>query len=152
MYCTDYYRNYSKPCFLCDSPVLTEDEKKMITDNTEHILSNRCKVAHCPEVVAGLKAVKLRLRAVLPTSVLLSEISCDQYRAKWILNPCCVTLGADKVTPEQLQVSGLDAAIRLYAHKLIQSRYSLLKKAGFIMRTAGVRKHPQQQLGENVGA
>ena len=146
LYCADFFRNYGNSCYLCADPALTQAEVNSTADNTAHLLSGSCRVASSPQVTSAREEVKSILRKILPESPIVSEVCSGEYWARWILNPTCVTLGKDKLTPEQLQLSGADTAIRLYAHKLIQSRYSLLKEAGLILRTRGESKSARSEL------
>ena len=140
LYCADFTRNYSKPCFICGSEKLTEEELQERTDNTLHILSSNCVVSRVKQVVKAKEDIKDRLAELRPGHPVSTEVCSDLYWARWILNPTCITLGSHSLTPTELQVTRLDDLIRCYAHKLIKTRYKLLKSCGVILRSSGAEK------------
>ena len=130
----DYYRNFNKPCFLCMRPGMTEQEEKKIIDNTEHILTRSCKVQGAPGVQHTAAKITLLMRQYFPDHVMATELVSDEYRARWLLNPTCETLMADRLLPEDLQRTNLDNTIREHFYRLLVGRYDLLRKKGLTIR------------------
>ena len=131
VYSGSFHRNFSRACYLCEEDRMTEEEKKIIEDNTEHMLSGQCKISQRPKVLDALADVIQTLERVSPSHCFLTEVSDQRLKTSWLLNPCCETLGSNRISPEELQSSGLDNELRKFFYSCLTTRYDLLRKKGF---------------------
>ena len=134
VYSGDFHRNYSNPCFLCDGEELSLEQKRKITDNTEHLLSGQCRVSGLGSVKDAMADIQLAMFTDWPSHPIVTEVCDITFRSRWLLNPSCDLLGDHKIEPERLQSTGLDIKIREYHYKLLTGRYNLLRKKGISIR------------------
>ena len=113
---------------------MTEEEKRLITDNTEHMLSGGCVVSKAAGVIDALADVRLAMMARFPEHIFNSEVMSVKLRSRWLLNPSCETLGEHRIPPDELQLHSIDVKIRTYFHRLLVERYKKLKQHGFNVR------------------
>ena len=101
-------------------------------DGTRHILSGRCIVDDSPSVQLAWAELALSLEVMKPGNKISSSQCTEEHRTRFLLNPSCISLGEDMITPEDLQSSGIDNTIRrLYSEKH-KMRYKLLRKYGVV--------------------
>ena len=73
------------------------------------------------------------MATIKPGHLYTTDVVSDTFRIKFLLDPTSYTLGESKLTPEEIQLSGIDTAIRKIFHHKLQYRYKLLKKKGIIV-------------------
>lgn len=124
VYTGDFYRNFNKPCYLCGREL----------DSTRHMLSRRCVLWEKPEVQSAYADIKLCLQQYFPGHAILSEVTSEDLRVRWLLNPNCPYLGASAISAEDLQMTSLDTTVKKFHHSLIKQRYAELERLGFTVR------------------
>ena len=134
VFVSDFFRSYGGVCLICRHKDINELEVDHYRDTTEHFLSTKCDVNKSPLSQEMWSEIKLKLQRISPANVITSELSSDQYRARFILNPTCLSLGSDRISASDLQATGLDISIRKFCHFRLKYRYSLLKERGYIIK------------------
>ena len=134
VYCSDFYRNFSKKCYLCLNKQVPVGEEHRYIDDAQHLLSNRCQVAECTRSTATMAEIKLRIAEIKPDHLLTSEVASEDFTVRFLLNPSCITMGANAIAPGDIQSKGLDIQIRKFFHQRLKKRYELLRDYGFITK------------------
>ena len=124
VYCMDFFRSFDGECLACDAG-------NGLRDDTEHLLSFQCVVSRDSEVILAWVEIKTTLSYHFPDHSLSSEIFSRQLRTRWLLNPACDSLQENAISPENLQLSGLDTKIKRLHHSLLSSRYKILSNKGY---------------------
>ena len=114
-----------------DGECLACDAGNGLRDDTEHLLSFQCVVSRDSEVILAWVEIKTTLSYHFPDHSLSSEIFSRQLRTRWLLNPACDSLQENAISPENLQLSGLDTKIKRLHHSLLSSRYKILSNKGY---------------------
>ena len=131
VYCGDFYRNYSGPCYIC-MKTGRKSSSDQENDDTKHLLSGRCEVDRAPKVDHVWAEIIILLRQIAPNNSIGCGTAGEERMIRFLLNPTCLSLQQDRISPEDLQLSGLDIKIRkLHAEKLTE-RYRLLRKYGIV--------------------
>ena len=132
LYTGDFFRNYRGACYLCSINGLSGQTR--ITDDTRHALSGQCVVDESPGVRGAWADVKMIIQTMNENSEIIKETCEENKIVKFLLDPTNIALDENRITPENLQLSGLDNKIRkLISEKYLQ-RYKLLRKHGLINR------------------
>ena len=100
-------------------------------DTVEHFLNPDCEVESDPASAETWARIVLLLRTCFPHLRLASQTD-PGLRSLFIINPCCLRLGKERLPPCEVQGSGLDNLIREWVAKRISYRYTLLRRAGVI--------------------
>ena len=133
IYTGDYYKNYRGPCKICvKSGRLKEDDQEK--DDTRHLLSGRCVTDEAPAVKLALANVLTLLRELRPDSEISSNECSEEVMTRFLLNPACPSLQENSLTPEELQLSGLDIYIRRLFKEKHKRRYALLRSLGIVVK------------------
>ena len=76
----------------------------------------------------------LLLREISPRNTIGLGVATEERMVRFLLNPTCLSLQEDRLSPEDLQLSGIDNKMRrLFAEKL-KERYRLLRKHGIVVK------------------
>lgn len=134
VYTGDYFKNFSGRCFLCQHKAVGKDEEELYRDDTRHLLSSYCDASQSPEAESQLSYIKYIMNIIRPSSPISTEVVSQTFLARFILNPTCLSLGASRVSPDDLQHSGLDTVIKKFCLFRLKKRYELLHKRGFIVK------------------
>ena len=130
----DFFRNFGKRCFLCLDKAVETSSEALYEDNTEHFLSDYCDVRNSPLAQTTWAEIKLRISSLNSSNIILSDVVSQRYRARFIINPTCLSLGQNRLTAEEIQSKGIDILIRKLCHFKLKYRYKLLKDRGFITK------------------
>ena len=134
VYCGDFYRNFRKRCFLCLDKSVNPKHEALFLDDTDHFLSNRCRVNNSPLAQEAWADFKEKLSRLNPSNIVLSEVVSEKYRIRMILNPTCLSLGQNCIKAEDLQRCGLDLQLKKYCFHKLKYRYKLLRENGFLIK------------------
>ena len=134
VYTSDYFRNFDRRCYLCLHKDVPEAEEYLYKDDTKHFLSRKCEIEKSPLAQQTWSEIKETVRRHNSQSIIPTSILSDFYRAKFLLNPTCLSLGQNRISAEDLQSTGIDILIRKFIHFRLKYRYSELRKSGFIIK------------------
>ena len=113
---------------------MSEAQESKYQDDSDHLLSNKCVVNESPLAQEAWSDFKEKLSRTNKDNIILSEVVNDDYRIRFVLNPTCMSLGQNRIKPDDLQAGGLDVILRKYCYYKLKHRYNLLKEKGFITR------------------
>ena len=126
VYTGDFRRSFTRGCKLCGKDTM---------DTAEHLLGVSCEaVAESPEAQESWAEVKLRLHTLFGSHPVITQVVNTDFVVRFILDPTSEHLGEWRVSPEDLQRSGLDVHIRQFVTRRLYRRYKLLDSK---MRIAG---------------
>ena len=134
VYCGDFYKNFSKKCFLCLHKQIKPEDEHLYLDNTAHLLSNYCEVAKSPESEAQVSHIKYIMGIIRPNSPISTEVVSQTFWVRFILNPTCLSLGSSTVPIDVLQQTALDTVIKKFCYFRLRERYESLRRKGFVMK------------------
>ena len=127
----DYYRFFKGPCPICVRKGKMDPDSTE-KDDTRHLLSGRCVVDEDPNIAATWADILLTVSVIKQDHPLVTQVNSSTEVTKFLLNPTNVSLGEMTVTPEDLQLSGLDNLIRKFLGEKHIKRYQLLRKFGIV--------------------
>ena len=127
----DYYRFFKGPCPICVRKGKMDPDSTE-KDDTRHLLSGRCVVDEDPNIAATWANMLLTVSVIKQDHPLVTQVNSSTEVTKFLLNPTNVSLGEMTVTPEDLQLSGLDNLIRKFLGEKHIKRYQLLRKFGIV--------------------
>ena len=134
VFTSDFYRSFGGLCFLCRSKEIKEADHNRYKDTTEHFLSSTCEVEKSPLSQQMWSEIKEKVARISKDNIIPSQVLNDSYRARFLMNPTCLSLQQNRISAEDLQMTGLDISIRKFAHFRLKYRYSLLKQRGYIVK------------------
>ena len=119
----DYLRatNRERGCLVCGKE----------EDDVTHFLGDKCEVERSPEAGMVWAQIVLTLQTCFPNHT-LANVQDITLRAKFIINPTSIFLGRDRLSPDEIQGSGLDNLIRRWAAQRLKYRNKLLKNKGLL--------------------
>ena len=119
----DFYRatDRSGGCLVCG-----KDE-----DDVEHFLGTKCEVEKSPEAGMMWSNIVLTLQTCFPNHR-LANVQDETLRTKFAINPTSIFLGTERLSPEEIQGSGLDNLLRRWVALRLKYRNKLLKKKGLL--------------------
>ena len=130
LYTGDFYRIYNGSCPLCTREGRGSETSSR--DDTRHILSGQCVVDRDPKVEAAWAEILMTLEVINRDNTIVRGEHSETEVMAFLLNPTNISLKNIAVSPEDMQLTGLDNMIRRFFYLKHRRRYDLLRKFGII--------------------